>query len=273
MKSFTIDKKLKLLKSIIKKMRSVLVAYSGGLDSSFLLKVSKDCLGDNVLAVTAVSETYTKKELEFAKSFCKSFNIRHKLIKTNELRSKNFSSNSLDRCYFCKKELFSKLTIIASKNGIKNIIDATNADDRNDFRPGVRAKNELGIRSPLDSVGLTKREIRLLSQKFNLPSKGLPQMACLASRIKYGDKITKDRLKRVEKAENFIKDELGIGGNIRVRDFGKLARIEVDKCNIPFLIKNNGILKRIKNLGFENVSVDLEGYRTGSMNSLRFLNN
>lgn len=260
------DKKLKHLKKIIRNTESVLVAYSGGLDSSFLLKIAKDCLGNKVLAVTAVSETYTKKELEFAKRFCKQFDIRHRIIRTSELKDRNFSSNPKDRCYFCKKELFNKLKRIAYTNKIKNIIDATNADDRNDFRPGAKAKEEAGVLSPLDKSGITKKEIRSLSKKMNLPSWDRPQMACLASRIQYGSRITKQRLERIEKAEDYLRQKLGIDGNIRVRDYGKLARIEVDKINIPLLIKRDGFYARFKQLGFKYVTVDLEGYRTGSMN-------
>ncbi|MFH1622318.1 MAG: ATP-dependent sacrificial sulfur transferase LarE [Candidatus Omnitrophota bacterium] len=261
------QKKLKRLKDIIKKMDSVLVAYSGGLDSSFLLKIAKDCLGNNVLAVTAVSETYTKKELEFAKEFCRQFNIKHKIIKTEELKNKSFNSNPKNRCYFCKKELFNKLRSIASKNKLNNVIDATNADDKKDFRPGTKAKEELNVFSPLEKAGITKQEIRYLSKQMSLPSWDKPQMACLASRVQYGRKITKKRLRRIEEAEDFIRDNLRIGGNIRVRDFGKVARIEVDKANIPLLIKREGFVSRIKELGFDYVAIDLEGYRTGSMNS------
>lgn len=257
--------KLRILKSILKNMDSALVAYSGGLDSSFLLKVAHDCLGDRVLAVTAVSETYTKKELEFSKRFCRRFNIKQKVISTDELKDGNFSSNPENRCYFCKRELFSKLKTIAKRNRIKHVIDATNADDRSDFRPGAKAKRELGVLSPLDKAGITKNEIRSLSKKLNLPSWDKPQMACLASRMQYGTRITKERLRRVEKAEDYLR-RLGINGNIRVRDYGKLARIEVDKINIPRLVKKNNFASRFKKLGFEFVAVDLEGYRTGSMN-------
>ena len=260
------QKKLRLLKSTIRSMESVLVAYSGGVDSSFLLKISKDCLKNKMLAVTAVSETYTKKELEFAKRFCRQFDIKHKIIKTHELSDVNFNSNPKDRCYFCKKELFSRLKKIAFKNRIKNIVDATNADDRFDFRPGAKAKRELCVRSPLDEINITKKEIRSLSKKFRLSSWGRPQMACLASRMQYGTTITRERLRRIEKAEDFIRENLGIGGNIRVRDYGDLARIEVDKADIPKLIKADGFMMRLKRLGFRYVTVDLEGYRTGSMN-------
>lgn len=265
----TPNNKFKTLKNIIKKMGSVLVAYSGGVDSSFLLKVAKDCLGRNVLAVTAMSETYTKKELIFAKNFCKQYNIRHKIIKTFELDNENFNSNPKQRCYFCKKELFSKLKQIACKNKIKNIIDATNADDRSDFRPGRKAKKELDVHSPLDEVGLTKEDIRYLSKRLNLSSWDKPQMACLASRIQYGSKITKERLRRIQIAEDFLREKIGINGNIRVRDYGNLARIEVDKPNIPLLISKDGFLKRFKRLGFKYITVDLEGYRTGSMNQMK----
>jgi uncharacterized protein len=260
------DKKLKHLKKLIREMGSVLVAYSGGLDSSFLLKVAKDCLGDKVLAVTAVSETYTKKELEFAKSFCQQYYIRHKTIRTHELSDKNFSSNPKERCYFCKKELFQRLKAMAKRSGIKNIIDATNADDRSDYRPGAKAKEEAGVLSPLDQAGMTKIEIRSLSKKMNLPSWDKPQMACLASRIRYGSRITKQRLRRIERAEDFLRQGLGITGNIRVRDFGESARIEVDKKNVPFLIKSDNFVIKLRQFGFENVTVDSQGYRTGSMN-------
>ncbi len=262
----SINKKLVTLKNILKSLESVAVAYSGGVDSSFLLKVAKDCLGERVLAVTAISETYTKKELEFAKNFCKQYKIKHKIIHTHELEDKNFSTNPKDRCYFCKKELFGNLRSVASKNNIKNIIDATNVDDRFDFRPGVKAKKEFKVRSPLEEVGLTKKDIRFLSKRMNLPSWDNPQMACLASRIQYGNKITKELLKMIEKAEDFLRTNLHISGNVRVRDYGNLARIEVDKPNIPLLISKNGFIEKFKQLGFKYITVDLEGYRTGSMN-------
>lgn len=258
--------KLRKLNNIIKQMHSVLVAYSGGLDSSFLVKTAKDCLDDKVIAVTAVSATYTKEELDFAKKFCKQFNIKHKIIRTDELNNNNFASNYRNRCYFCKRELFSKLKAIARKNRIRNILDATNSDDKFDFRPGKKAKREFRVRSPLDEAGLTKKEIRIQSKKLNLPSWDRPQMACLASRIQYGSRITNERLRRIEEAERFLRKKLGSGANIRVRDYGNLARIEVDKPNISLLIKDDGFIKRFKQFGFKYITVDLEGYRTGSMN-------
>jgi uncharacterized protein len=261
-----VNKKLNRLKNILQDMGSVLVAYSGGLDSSFLLKVARDSLKDKVLAVTAVSETYTKEELRFARNLCKKFNIRQKIIRTQELKDRNFIANTRERCYFCKKELFSRLKDIAKKNKINNIIDGTNSDDKNDFRPGTKAKDEFGVRSPLVEAGITKKEIRDLSKKMRLPSHDRPQMACLASRIQYGTIITKERLSRIEKAENILRKRFGIKGNIRVRDYVNLARIEVDKPYIPLLLNTDGFVSKLKQLGFRHVSVDLEGYRTGSMN-------
>ncbi|MDD5292124.1 MAG: ATP-dependent sacrificial sulfur transferase LarE [Candidatus Omnitrophica bacterium] len=262
-------KKIKTLEKILQDMGSVLIAYSGGVDSSFLLKVASDCLKDKVLAVTAVSETYTKEELEFARRFCRRFNIRHKVIRTQELGNRRFVSNTRQRCYFCKRELFSKLKEIAQRNKIKYIIDGTNSDDKNDFRPGEKAKYEFGVSSPLDEAGISKKDIRYLSMKLKLPGWDRPQMACLASRMQYGTVITKARLRRVEAAENILRDKLTPKDNIRVRDYVDSARIEVDKRNIPFLVKSDGFISKLKRLGFKRVSVDLEGYRTGSMNQVR----
>lgn len=265
--SKSLTKKLARLKNLFKSMGSVIVAYSGGVDSSFLLKVAKDCLNDKVLAVTAVSETYTKGELEFAKKFCKQLKIKHKIIKTNELNDENFSANPKNRCYFCKKELFSKLKEIAHRNRLRYVVDGTNADDSFDFRPGKKAKEELGVHSPLAKIHLTKEEIRVLSKRFNLVSWNKPQMACLASRVQYGNQITGRRLKRIENAEGFLRKKLKIFGNLRVRDYGDLARIEVDRSNISKFVRRNGFIKKLKELGFKYVTVDLEGYRTGSMNN------
>ena len=165
--------------------------------------------------------------------------------------------------------MFGRLKKIAKISKIENILDATNSDDKNDFRPGKKAKTEFGVRSPLEEEDITKKEIRYLSRRLNLTSWDKPQMACLASRMQYGTKITSGRLRRVEKAEDILRKKFGIKGNIRVRDYVNSARIEVDKQYLPLLVNMDGFVSKLKQLGYNNVSVDLEGYRTGSMNTLR----
>jgi len=260
------EKKIQRLKKIVSSMGSVLVAYSGGLDSSFLLFVAHECLGEKVLAVTALSQTYTKAERSFARKFCGKYGIRHRFIRTRELGDGRFRANPRNRCYFCKKELFGRLQAIAKKEHYGCVIDATNDDDRRDVRPGTRAKKELKVRSPLAEARIGKQEIRLVSKAMGLPSWNLPQMACLASRINYGSVITQQRLARIEKAENFLRKHFHLEGNIRVRDYGLLARIEVDKEHIPALLSQDGFVRRFKRLGFKYITVDLEGFRSGSMN-------
>ena len=262
----TTQKKLAKLEKILAALNSAVVAYSGGVDSSFLLHVAYECLGNRVLAVTAVSETYTKQELLFARKFCRQFHIPHKVIKTYELADKNFSDNPRNRCYFCKKELFKRLQALAKKYSYSQVIDASNFDDRLDMRPGDQAKKELGIRSPLSEVKLTKKEIRSVSKRMRLSSWNRPQMACLASRIQYENPITRKRLVRIEKAEHLLKKYFDSAANIRVRDYSDLARIEVDKKSISSLLKHKGFVRRLKNLGFRYITVDLEGFRSGSMN-------
>ncbi|MFC1624321.1 ATP-dependent sacrificial sulfur transferase LarE [Candidatus Omnitrophota bacterium] len=260
--------KLRRLKSNLRGLRSVVVAFSGGVDSSFLLKVTKDTLPEkDVLAVTAVSDTYTRPELQQAKRFTKSLGVRHKIIFTNELKDASFTKNTVDRCYYCKKELFNKLKGLAKKDGFSSIVDATNVDDKKDYRPGTRAKDEAGVRSPLQETGFTKEDIRRFSKNMGLATWGLPSMACLSSRIPYGEKIQKATLKKIEKAEAFIRSA-GIK-QVRVRYHKHIARIEVDKKDIKRFFNQkfcDRIVKRLKSLGFRYITLDLEGYRTGSLN-------
>lgn len=250
-------------------MDSVLIAYSGGVDSTFLLKVAACVLGDKILAVTAVSPTYPPEELIFSKRMAKALGIRHKIIKTYEIKDKRFTSNPINRCYFCKKELFSRFKGIAYKSKLNFVVDASNASDRKDFRPGERAKQEFNIRSPLQEVGLTKLEIRLLSKKLGLTTWDKPSLACLASRVPYGTEISLKLLGRIRRAERFLK-QLGFR-QVRLRHYNGLCRIEVFKDDIPALInKRNLIVEKLKCLGYNYITVDLEGYRTGNMNPAPF---
>lgn len=263
------NSKLFRLQNILRKMDSVVLAYSGGVDSTFLLKVARDVLKDNCLAVTADSPTYPPEELAFAKKMAKTLGIRHSVIKTNELRNKKFSSNPINRCYFCKKELFTKLKIIARKFKLNFIVDASNISDKKDFRPGNKAKKELKIRSPLQEAGFTKEEIRNLSKKLGLVTWDKPALACLASRIPYGRKINSNLLVRIDKAEGFLR-KIGFR-QVRLRHYNGSCRIEVAKNDIPALItQRNLIVEKLKQLGYNYVTLDLEGYRSGSMNTPHF---
>lgn len=257
--------KLKKLKALLKSMRSVLVAYSGGVDSTFLLKVAHDVLGPGVLAVTAVSPTYPSDELVFARQTAKKLKARHRVIYTGELKDKRFVANPANRCYFCKQELFSKLVRMARQNRLNVVVDASNVSDETDIRPGNKAKQEFGIRSPLTEAGFTKADIRCASKRLNLSTWDKPSLACLASRIPYGTKVSGPLLRRIYRAESVLR-RLGFK-QVRVRHYNNLCRIEVFKKDIPFLIeRRNLIVAGLKKLGYNYVTVDLEGYHTGSMN-------
>ena len=260
--------KMARLEGILQRLGSVALAFSGGVDSSFLLKMAAKTLPrKNILAVTAVSDTYTDSELARAKRFAKSLGVRHKVIFTNEFRDVNFRRNSKERCYYCKKELFSRLLRLAKQKGLRQVADASNLDDKKDFRPGSRAKKDFGVRSPLQEARFTKADIRKFSKRLNLETWDMPSMACLASRIPYGEEISKGLLRKIEKAEGFIK-KTGIK-NVRVRSHGDVARIEVDKKDIKRFLKSkfcDKIVKNLKGLGFCYITLDLQGYRTGSLN-------
>jgi uncharacterized protein len=222
---------------------------------------------DKILAVTAYSATYPKEELLFAKDIARTFGVRHKIIKTYELEDKKFTANPVNRCYFCKKELFSRLKDMAKKFKLNFVADASNISDKEDFRPGNKAKGKLKIRSPLQEAGISKEDIRLLSKRLGLSTWDKPALACLASRIPYGRKITSRILARINKAEVFLR-QLGFL-QVRLRHYNGLCRIEVFKDDIPKLIsKHDLIVEKLKRLGYNYVTVDLEGYRTGSLNEV-----
>jgi len=259
--------KLKQLQQMLTDMKSCAIAYSGGVDSTFLIKVAYDTLGTNALAVTGTSSTYPQRELKDAKRFAHTIGVPHVIIHSEELDITKFSDNPPDRCYYCKKELFRKIQQIAKEHHLNTVLDGANADDTFDYRPGAKARKELGVKSPLKDVGLTKQEIRDLSRSLHLKTSEKPAFACLASRFPYGTKITKERLKQIESAEEFL-FSLGIR-QFRVRFHQDIARIEVSSNDFQGILTHaEMIVKRFKKLGFTYITLDLEGYRTGSMNEV-----
>lgn len=261
----SLENKYNNLKEYIKTLKSVAVAFSSGVDSTFLLKVAHDVLGDNVIAVTASSCSFPKRELNETIEFCKQENIKHFIVESEELDIEGFSSNPVNRCYLCKKELFEKISEIAKQNNIENIVEGSNMDDNGDYRPGLIAVKELGIKSPLRFSELTKEEIRILSKQMNLPTWQKQSFACLSSRFVYGEEITKEKLGMVDKAEQFLLD-LGFH-QLRVRIHSNIARIEVMPDEFEKLINvRKDVVEEFKKIGFSYITMDLTGYRTGSMN-------
>jgi uncharacterized protein len=269
-KSEKITSKFKHLQGILKDLESVVVAFSGGVDSTLVLKVAKDVLGDNVLAVTALSETTAQHERAAAVSLARDLGVQHLLVEISEMGVPEFLRNPPDRCYICKKSRFSELVELAREKGFAFVVDGENADDHHDYRPGIRATRELGVRSPLSEAGLTKKEVRALSKKIGLPTWDKHSYACLASRIPYGSSITAEKLRQVDAGEEFVRGMIP-GAQIRVRHHGDTARIEVDSETIPELIKDEvriRLVEHFKKLGFKFVTLDLEGYSMGSLNRM-----
>jgi pyridinium-3,5-biscarboxylic acid mononucleotide sulfurtransferase len=261
--------KYEKLQQNIQAMGSLAIAFSGGVDSTFLLRVAHDVLGPKALAITATSSTYPERELKEAIAFAKSIGAEHIIIRSEELDIAGFAENPQNRCYHCKKELFTKVVQIAAEKGIAHVADGSNADDTNDFRPGMTAMRELGAVSPLMDAGLSKQEIRDISKELGLRTWDKPSFACLSSRVPYGERITPDKLSMIDRAEALLLD-MGFR-QVRVRHHGNIARIEVGAVERARFFEGqtmDRIDKALREIGYAYVTLDLKGYRTGSMNEV-----
>jgi uncharacterized protein len=259
--------KLERLETLLAPLRKVVLAFSGGVDSTFLLAVLRRDPDRKVIAVTALSPTHPPREKEEARDLARRFSAEHREITGDEILLEGFRTNPPDRCYHCKKHLFAKIEEIRRQEGYDAVLDGSNADDLADFRPGLRALEELGVRSPLQEAGLTKPEIRALSRDMDLRTWDKPSLACLASRIPYGTEITEEALTRIGRCEAFLLER--VQGSVRVRFHGNLARIEVAPATFESLLAcRDELVSHFRKQGFTYVTMDLEGYRTGSMNEV-----
>ena len=257
--------KLKRLEALLNEYGSVAVAFSGGVDSAFLLKVAHDVLGERCVAVTVRSCVFPNREFLEAIAFCEKEGVRQLVVDGDVFRIDGFAANPADRCYLCKRSILGLMVNAASAEGMSVLCEGSNVDDTGDYRPGLKAVSELGVQSPLRACGLRKREIRVLSEELGLPTSGKPSFACLASRFPYGERITEAKLGMVERAEDFLRDA-GFG-QVRVRIHGDMARIEVEPESFAAVLDmRERIAAALKGFGFSYVALDLQGYRTGSMN-------
>ncbi|MDF5733035.1 MAG: ATP-dependent sacrificial sulfur transferase LarE [Rhizonema sp. PD38] len=261
--------KLERLKALFTEMEQALIAYSGGVDSTLVAKIAYDTLGDRALAVTALSPALLKEELEDAEIQAATIGIPHKIVKTHEIENPNYTSNPVNRCYFCKSELHDTLKPLARELGYPYVVDGVNADDLRDYRPGIQAARERGARSPLSEVGVTKAEVRQLSQQLGLPWWDKPAQPCLSSRFPYGEEITVIKLQRVGRAEIYL-HKLGLK-NLRVRSIGDTARIELPPEQIKDFVLTTDlkvVVSAFQEIGFTYVTLDLEGFRSGKLNQV-----
>ncbi len=268
--SSELETKTEKLKEIFQSMKRAVVAFSGGVDSTLLLKVAQDTLGsENVLAVTALSPLYPERELAGVMRLTRALGSRHRVIQSNELEIPGFSDNPPNRCYYCKSKLFAELLELAREESIPFVVEGSTLDDDKDHRPGKIAVQELGIRSPLKEAGFTKKDVRELSKALELPTWDKPSFACLASRFPYGERITDEALRMVDAAEDYL---FGLGfKQVRVRHYGNLARIEVLEEEMVRLMNGSlreEVVNRLKGIGYRYVTLDLQGFRSGSMNEV-----
>jgi len=274
MTSHTLDDKLEKLREILQELGSAAIAFSGGTDSALLLQVAADVLGaDRVVAVTGRSDSIARSELESSRDLAEAMGVEHVVLDTDEFDDPNYTQNPTNRCYFCKDHLYTQMAGFVKRRNIAAILSGTNADDRGDYRPGLHAADEHGVRAPLAEAGLTKADVRDLSRRYGLPTHDKPASPCLSSRIPYGEAVTSEKLRMIEAAEAYLHD-MGIR-ECRVRHHGQLARIEVPQEWLPKLAEDEHATRvdaYFRDLGFQYVSLDLRGFRSGSLNEVILLN-
>lgn len=266
--STELQEKLTWLEEYIRGLGSLAVGFSGGVDSSLLLVVAANVLGDKAMAITGVDASIPERELKEAKEFCKEREIRHIICKVNPMKEESYRHNSPDRCYFCKHGIFTEIKKIAAENGIEYVAEGSNMDDLGDYRPGLKAVEELSVKSPLREAGLTKQDIREISKALGLPTWSKPAYACLASRFVYGEEITEEKLRMLDQAEQFLIEHGFLEERVRIH--GNIARIEVPAKDIERLASEEireAVYEKFKALGFMFVTIDMKGYKMGSMNA------